>query len=157
TYVIADERDLVRLRTNYRKGEEVFLYRLKISPEGARALFLSYLRHANQLKDNPEWYNALTSNCTTTIRLLADEARGHRSPLDWRLVLNGHADEMLYERGRIATNFPFAELKQRSHMNTTAREADKDPAFSERIRTSLPGIAQSHGSTERNPSTPSAL
>ena len=66
-YVVADERDVVRLRTNYR-GEEVYLYRLRESPEIARPMFLEYLRHVNRLRDRPEWYNALTHNCTTAIR-----------------------------------------------------------------------------------------
>jgi hypothetical protein len=138
TYVIADERDLVRLRTNYRHDEEVYLYRLKASPQAVRGLFLSYLERANRLKDHAEWYNALTGNCTTNIRVQADEARGQRSPFDWRILLNGHSDELLYERGRIANNLPFAELKQRSHINARAREADKDPDFSARIREGVP-------------------
>jgi hypothetical protein len=133
-YVVADERDLVRLRTNYRKGEEVFVYRINASPAGARALFLSYLKRVNQLHAHPEWYNALTSNCTTNIRVQADQAGGHRTPWDLRILLNGKIDELLYERGRITTKLPFAELKQRSHINERARRADKDPAFSELIR-----------------------
>jgi len=140
TYVIADERDLVRLRTNYRQGEEVYLYRLDASPQAKRGLFLSYLERANSLRDHPEWYNALTGNCTTNIRVQADEARGHRSPWDWRILANGHGDELLYERGRIATNLPFAELKQRSHINALARAADADPRFSQRIREGLPNM-----------------
>lgn len=56
TYVIADERDVVRLRTNYRHGEEVYLYRLRGSPEQARQLFLDYLHRANRLRQQPEWY-----------------------------------------------------------------------------------------------------
>ena len=138
TYIIADERDLVRVRTNYRQGEEVYLYRLDASPEAARALLLSYLERANRLRDHPEWYNALTSNCTTNIRVQADEARGHRSPLDWRIILNGHSDEMLYERGRIATNLPFGELRQRCHINSRARAADKAVDFSGLIRQGVP-------------------
>jgi hypothetical protein len=133
-YVVADERDLVRLRTNYRKGEEVFLYRINASPAGARALFLSYLKRVNQLHSYPEWYNALTSNCTTNIRVQADQAGGRRTPWDLRILLNGKIDELLYERSRISTRLPFAELKQRCHINERARRADKDPAFSELIR-----------------------
>ena len=70
-YVVADERDLVRLRTNYRedgKGEDVYLYRLNAGPEFARKVFLSYLGEINRLKEQPQWYNALTDNCTTSIR-----------------------------------------------------------------------------------------
>ena len=74
TYVVADERDLVRLRTNYRKGETVYLYHLvDTSPKLRRNVFLDYMRHITRLKDHPEWYNALTGNCTTQIR-------GHTKP-----------------------------------------------------------------------------
>jgi hypothetical protein len=141
TYVVADERDLVRLRTNYRekgKGEDVYLYRLNASPEVARKVFLSYLEEVNRLQDRPRWYNALTGNCTTSIRQ-------HTMPynpnarLDWRLVVNGYIDEMLYERKTIDTSLPFAELKKRSYINPKAQAADKDPAFSQLIREGLSG------------------
>ena len=53
--VVADERDLVRLRTNYRKGEEVYLYRLRGTPDQARKFLLDYLRHLKALRERPEW------------------------------------------------------------------------------------------------------
>ncbi len=136
-YVVADERDVVRLRTNYRK-EDVYLYRLNASPEIARKVFLHYLGEVNRLKERPEWYNALTSNCTTSIRqhtkLYNPNAR-----LDWRMIVNGYIDEMLYERKLLDTSLPFAELKKRSYINPRAQAADTDPVFSQRIRAGLPG------------------
>jgi len=60
--------------------------------------------------------------------------------LDWRLIVNGYLDEMLYERKSIATSLPFAELKKRSYINPKAQVADKDPAFSELIRVGLPAM-----------------
>ena len=140
-YVVADERDMIRLRTNYRekgKGEDVYLYRLKASPEIARKIFLSYLDKINLLKERPEWYNALTGNCTTSIRQ-------HTMPynpnarFDWRLIVNGYIDEMLYERNLIDTGLPFAELKKRSYINPKAQVSDKSPNFSQLIRVGLPG------------------
>ena len=97
TYIIADERDLVRLRTNYRQGEDAYLYRARMTPEQSRTLFLDYLRRANELRERPEWYNALTDNCTTAIR--TQRAAADRAPWDWRMLVNGHLDELLYERG----------------------------------------------------------
>jgi hypothetical protein len=138
TYIIADERDVVRLRTNYRRGEEVCLYRLQMSPEQGRKLFLDYLRRTNELHEHAEWYNAITDNCTTAIR--AQRAAADRAPWNWRMLLNGHLDELLYERGTIVTNLPFPELKKLSNINARARAADKDPDFSTRIREKLPGI-----------------
>jgi hypothetical protein len=137
TYVIADERDLVRLRTNYR-GEDVYLYRLKADPKAVREVLVNYLKQANRLKQEAEWYNALTSNCTTNIR-------GHMrayatSRWDWRILINGYVDEMAYENGRLDRSLPFAELKARSHINERGKAADKNPAFSRRIREGLPGM-----------------
>lgn len=139
TYVIADERDVVRLRTNYRHGEEVYLYRLRGSPEQARQLFLDYLHRANRLRQQPEWYNAITDNCTTGIRM--QRAAAERAPWDWRLLVNGLGDQLLYARGAVFTNIPLAELKERGHVNARARAADQAPDFSRRIRDGIPGIA----------------
>jgi len=138
TYVVADERDLVRLRTNYRQGEDVYLYRLRGTPEQARKLFLDYLRRLNSLHERPEWYNAVTDNCTTGIR--TQRAAADRAPWDWRMLVNGFGNELLYERGRIDTNLPVAELKRRSLINDKAQAADQNPDFSARIREGLPGM-----------------
>jgi hypothetical protein len=129
----------VRLRTNYRQGEEEYLYRLSIPPERAQAIFLDYLRRANSLRERPEWYNALTDNCTTNIRVHA-EAAGGTAPWNWRLLLNGHSDELLYERGRLPAGLPFAELKEKCHINARARAVGQGEDFSEQIRKGVPGM-----------------
>jgi len=137
-YVAADERDVVRLRTNYRQGEEAYLFRLQASKDRVREFFLEYVRRLNSLRKQPEWYSALTQNCTTSIR--AQRAASDRSPWDWRLLANGHGDELLYERGMIPTNLPLSELKERAHVNNRAKAADKKADFSHLIRQSVPGI-----------------
>lgn len=135
-YTVSDERDVVRLRTNYRKGEETYLFHTLATPEHARATFLNYLKKINRIRNRPEWYNALTNNCTTNIATLAGEPQ-----LDWRVLLNGRADQMLYERGDLATgNLPFAQLKQQAHINTAARAANDAPDFSRRIREGRAGF-----------------
>jgi hypothetical protein len=140
TYIIADERDVVRVRTNYRQDEQACLYRLQVTPQAGQKLFLDYLRRANELHDRAEWYNALTDNCTTAIR--AQRSAADRAPWDWRMLANGHLDEMLYERGVIITNLPFAELKQRSNINARAKAADQAVDFSQAIRQGLPGFGE---------------
>lgn len=137
-YVVGDERDLVRLRTNYRKGEEVYLFRLNGTAEQARQLFSEYLHRLNSLHENPEWYSAVTQNCTTSIR--AQRAASDRAPWDWRMLANGHGDELLYERGLINTRLPLPELKRRCHINQRAKAADQAEDFSTRIRQEIPGI-----------------
>lgn len=136
-YIVADERDVIRVRTNYRKGEEIYLYHLNLTPERARGRFLEYLTTVNQLHAKPEWYHALTNNCTTTIR--TQHNTGKQNPWDWRILVNGKADEMLYEKGAIGDGtLPFAELKKRSLIDEDAKVADKDPDFSARIRAHAP-------------------
>jgi hypothetical protein len=136
-YVVADERDSIRVRSKYRHGEDVYLYRTLASSAQARARFLEYVNATNTLHDHPRWYNAVTDNCTTNIR--TQRAVEKRAPWDWRILLNGKADEMLYQHHAIATGgLPFKELKQRSLINECARAADKDPDFSRLIREGLP-------------------
>lgn len=135
-YVAADERDLVRLRTNYR-GENVYLYRLRTPIARARAILLDYVQSMNALAAAPAFYNAATQNCTTTIRVHTRNAGGTMR-YDWRLLVNGYIDQMLYERGAIDTSMPFAELRGRGNIDQRAQAADDDPAFSARIRDGLP-------------------
>jgi hypothetical protein len=139
-YVVSDERDVIRLRTNYRH-ENIYLYHLTVSTDRARERFLEYVRSLNALRAQPRWYNAITTNCTTSIR--SQHPSKERIPWDWRILLNGKGDELLYEEGALVTGgLPFAELKQRSLIDTRARAANDSPDFSKLIRVGLPGVAQ---------------
>jgi hypothetical protein len=138
-YIVADERDVLRVRTNYRHGEDVYLYRTMASPAQARERFLEYVNALNGLRTRPRWYNAITTNCTTSVR--AQRPTNERMPWDWRILLNGKGDQLLYERRLIATGgLPFAELKRRSRINERAHVADKDPGFSRLVRQGIPGF-----------------
>ncbi|MGC2112132.1 MAG: DUF4105 domain-containing protein [Candidatus Korobacteraceae bacterium] len=139
-YIISDERDVVRLRSNYRTGEDVYLFRTNAALQLARALFLEYLARINRIRKHPEWYNALTNNCTTNISVLAASAQGIRPRWDWRILCNGRAGQMLYERGELAGDLPYAELKAKAYINPAAKAADRDPDFSRRIRAGRPGF-----------------
>ncbi len=139
TYVVADERDVVRLRSNYRSGEEVYLYRLKMPTDFARQVLLDYLREVNSLRENPEWYRAMLTNCTTSI-LRHTTPFNPDARFDWRLIANGYLDEMLYERGRLDRSLPFAQLKRKSLINRRAKAADQADDFSRLIRVGLPGM-----------------
>jgi len=134
-FVAADERDVIRLRTNYRKDEEVYMYRVHVQPEVARAMFLTYVTYLNKLKDHPEWYNELLRNCTTTLdRQLAADVNNPQ-PRNYQFILNGTLDKLLYDRGRLVTGgLPFPELKQREHINAAAQAANRSPDFSALIR-----------------------
>jgi hypothetical protein len=142
-YVLADERDLVRLRSNYRTGEDVYLFHTTAGPEWSRQLFLEYLSRANDLRTHPQWYNAVTDNCTTNI-FTQMAATGHlpagSSVHDWWVLLNGRGPEILYRHGNFAGNLPFDELEKRAYINPVARTVNDAPDFSRRIRAGRPGF-----------------
>ena len=139
-YVVGDERDLVRVRTNYR-GEPVYLYRLNTSADDARRLLMVYLARINELADHPEFYHLLTNSCTINIVRYAN-AVGRSGGFNFRHILNGLIDGYLYYSGRINSTLPFDELRRRSLINETAQAADRAADFSERIRASLPTISR---------------
>src|SRR5688500_4655172 len=135
-YVVGDERDIVGVRANHR-GEDVYLYPLTASPEGARRLLLVYLERLNALHDQPEWYHLLSNSCTINIARSANRA-GRAGSLDIRHLLNGYVDRYLYETGLVDTSLPFEELRRRSLINEAARDAAGAADFSGRIRAGLP-------------------
>jgi hypothetical protein len=139
-YVVADERDLIGLRTHYR-GEDVYLYRLRTAPDVARKILLDYVKEINSIADHAKWYNALTQNCTTTLRHHA-AAVVPENRFDWRILVNGYIDQLGYERGSVDTSLPFEELRRRSHINEVARTGPLDADFSRRIREGLPRPAR---------------
>jgi hypothetical protein len=138
-YVVADERDVVRVRTNKRHDppEQVYLYRLHGNPGNMRLLFLEYLQQINALKEHAAWYNTLTSNCTNSIWLLSRFNPGHL-PYSWKILVSGYLPEYLYEQGRLDSSLPFVELQRRAFINPLAQPADEAADFSQRIRATLP-------------------
>lgn len=140
-YVVADERDLIRVRTNYRRDppEDVYLYRVHGPIENARRLFTEYVRTINALHDRPRFYDTLSTNCTTQI-LLHTRVNPDHLPFSWKVLLSGYAAEYAYEKGRLDQSLPFEALRRRSRINDAARAADRASDFSRRIREGLPGI-----------------
>ncbi len=129
------ERDLIRVRTPFR-GETVRLYRLNTPPDVARRILIDYVDRINHLTQHPEWYNALTDNCTTAM-IGPVRRRSSRTPWSWKLIASGHVDELLYARGIVRRDLPFAALRQAAIINTKALTAPP-ASFSERIRDGLP-------------------
>ena len=134
-YVVADERDVIRVRTNYRKDtpEEVYLFRLHGPIENGRRLFMEYMRRINRLKEEPEYYNTLTTNCTTTIWFNTRVNPGHL-PFSWKVLLSGYVPEFLHEAGLLDPGLSLADLKRRGRINARAQAADRAVDFSRRIR-----------------------
>lgn len=133
-YVVADERDVIRLRTNYREPrEDVYVFPLVGPIENGRRVFLDYLRDINEVHARPRFYNTLTTNCTTMI--LAHAAANPSSlPYSWKILFSGYAPEYAYEQGRLDRSIPFEELRRRAHVNPAAQAADRAADFSRLIR-----------------------
>lgn len=133
-YVVGDERDLVRLRTNFRR-DSVFMYRVRATPQQARAMFTSMLERANALRLHPEFYNTLTSNCTTNIaRHVNALVPGKVPSFSYQVVLPAFADELAYHLGLLDTTRAFADVRRAALINPLAERFADDSSFSVRIR-----------------------
>jgi hypothetical protein len=134
--VAADERDVVRVRSNVR-GEDVRIYRLRMPPANARVLLREYVAAANDLARTPRFYNTLTANCTT---LVFDMVRviHPRLALDPRVILAGYLPNFAYAVGATDTSISFAKLRELSRIHGKAARADAEPDFSARIRDGIP-------------------
>ena len=134
TYVVADERDVVRLRTNYRK-DPVYLYPVRADRAKLRAVFVDMMTRANELRERPEFYNTLTSTCTSNLVRHVNRISPRRVPrLSYKVLLPGYSDRLAYDLGLIDTDLPFEQARERFHVNALAERYGNDPAFSERIR-----------------------
>jgi hypothetical protein len=134
-YIVADERDVIGLRTNYRKDppEQVYRYRLNLSKEIGKEFFLEYIKSINELHKNPRFYNTLTANCTNVIWMHA-QVNPDRVPFSWKILASGYATEYLYDLQRLDTSVPFSELTQRGYVNPVAQSQGITDDFSRRIR-----------------------
>lgn len=134
--IAADERDVVRVRSNVR-GEDVRIYRLRMQSADAQQLIRVYLKEANDLARAPRWYNTLTSNCTTLafgmVRVIHPGL-----PLDPRILLSGYLPDYVYDLGALDTSVPFATLRKLARIHDRAMQADADPNFSARVREGIP-------------------
>ena len=132
-YVVADERDVVKLRSNYRK-DKVFVYPIKTTPEKMREVFVSMVTRANTLKEKPEFYNTLVSNCTTNLARHVNEITPGRVSWNITYLLPENSDKYVYDRGMIDTTLPFEEARTAHYINDLAKKYADSPDFSLKIR-----------------------
>ena len=86
-----------------------------------------------------QFYNMLTTNCTTPI-LMHSHVNPDHLPFSWKVLLSGYVPEYVYDAGRLDTSLPFSELFRQSHINARAQAADQAPDFSRDIRRGLPPV-----------------
>jgi hypothetical protein len=132
-YVIGDERDLVKLRTNYR-NDHVYLYPIRTTPERKAAMFVSMLQRANALRERPEFYNTLTNTCTTNLVDHVNVIVPDRIPFSAAVLLPASSDRLAYDLGLIDRGRTFDQTRTAAQINDLARRFAEDPEFSMRIR-----------------------
>ena len=138
-YVIGDERDLIQLRTNHWKND-VYVHRLQVRPEQAKAMLVDVLHRANRLAVVPELYNTFTNNCTTNLIDHMNENLPVEIEYDRRILMAGRADRMIYDLGLIDTSLPFDAARSRARVNYYAYLYRDNPRFSRLIREHIPGV-----------------
>lgn len=132
-YVLADERDVVLLRTKYRK-DDVYLYRTKATPQQARLLLLDVMARVNQLAVQPEFYDTFTNNCTTNIVRHINRLRPGRIPVDIAVLMPGHADRLAYDLGLLDTRVSFERTRREANITRVANRHTDAADFSQQIR-----------------------
>jgi hypothetical protein len=132
-YVVADERDVIQYRTNY-NNEDVYLYHTVASPEASKALLVDVLTRANQVAQQPEFYDTLTNNCTSNIVRHVNRIKPNRIVVDYRVLLPGYSDQLAYDEGLIEKHGTFVETKQQAYVNPSAERFAGRDDFSEMIR-----------------------
>jgi hypothetical protein len=137
-YVVGDERDLVRLRTDFR-NDDVYLYPVEASGERKREFFREVFEGVNRLRDEPEFYHSVWNTCTTRVVEHVNGLVPGRIPFRWGIVFPAEADRVAYELGLIADDLPFEALRERSRINEAAKTDGGSERFSRRIREHLAG------------------
>ncbi len=134
-YIVADERDLIGLRTNYRQDppEQVYRYRIKAPKENIKRIFLEYINSINTLYEKPAFYNTLLANCTILIWLQGKRDPGDL-PFSWQILVSGYLPEYLYESGRLDQQLSFAELRDHAYVNPLLKGREISSLFSSIIR-----------------------
>ena len=136
-YVIADEQDVIKLRSNFRR-DQIFLYPIKAAPEKIAALFIDMLQGANRLKEQPEFYNTVTNTCATKIADHVNAVSPGRIPWSYKLIFPGYSDELAYQLGLIDTDLPFTAIRRQYQINDRAERYADAPDFSVKIRQFAP-------------------
>jgi hypothetical protein len=133
TYVVADERDVIALRSNYRK-DPVYLYPVRADRAKLREVFVDVMGRVNELRAEPEFYNTITNTCTTNLVGHVNRISPERVPFSYKVLLPGYSDELAYELGLIDTDLSLEEARERFYINARAERAGDSPDFSRLIR-----------------------
>ncbi len=110
------------------------MYPIDTKKEKLQALFRSMLIRADQLNREPEFYNTLWNNCTTSILTHANALRTEKLNAGTYTILPAHSDEILYSAGLIDTKLSLPEARNYYRIDEVARTATGSIDFSQSIR-----------------------
>ena len=150
--IAADERDVIRVRTNVR-GEDDYLYRVRLPVSAMRSLFLAYVDQANSLVSTPRFYNTISVNCTTLVYHMVKHIIGYL-PWDYRLVLSGYLPTYVYRIGGLDPRYTLRQLHAFGHITERAKHSDRSETFSAVIRQGVPRIQPQERALRAAPSLP---
>lgn len=155
-YVVADEKDLIRVRTRHRDAD-VYVYPTVATPQQARELFANVMQRVNKLAAQPEFYHTIRNNCTTNLASHVNNLKSEKVPFTWQVLLPGFSAKYAYDLGLLDNRIPFADLELIAHVNELAERHFDDPNFSQRIRSNRHRIEQAIAlDRRRQASRPSA-
>ena len=132
-YVVADERDLIQLRTEVRQAD-VYIYRCRLTQDEVRALLVDILKRVNTLRKRPEFYDTFMNNCTTNIVAHINRVRPGAIPWQPASFLTGYADREAYRLGLLIDYGSFEQTKRQAHITSLAHRYAQQPHFSAMIR-----------------------
>lgn len=133
-YVLADEKDVLRLRTNFRK-EEVYMYKVNADKKTIKPLFVAIMQKIDKLNTQPQFYNTVKHNCLTSLLTDLRNARDEKMSFDYRYIFNGYSDELFYEKGAFVNqDIPFDKFKEIHHINQYIKDSDNIDIYSQEIR-----------------------
>ena len=139
TYVVGTEEDVIGLRAV--RGDTLFLYPSRATPEQARTLFVDMLSRAESLRTEPEFYNTLLNNCNTILRNHVNHVNRVASeplPFGWGVLLPGYSDALALRHGLLDTEFSIDEARRHFRIEQRAAAALRDGRpFSTAIREGL--------------------
>ncbi len=126
-YVLADERDVIGLRSHI-EGNRVMLYPLQLAPEEGAALLRILLSEADEITRTPRFYNTLTDNCITGITDHAKRVSAWRRMFDYRIMLPGYSDGLAFDIGALWPGISLEEARRRATI-----DPDSGPIESEQF------------------------
>lgn len=132
--LVADENDIVRLRTNVRDPlEDVYLYPITTTKEHRIALFKGLIGKANGLAKKPRFYHTILANCTTVIYSLVRQYRDDID-LDMRIIQSGYLPDYMAERGVLNWSKPYGDIRARAAISAKGQGIEAGQDYSVVIR-----------------------